>query len=493
MKSEAHEFDTIIIGGGLAGLAIGLRRKAKKEKVLILEKNRVLGGKLTTLEWEGFKWDKGPSLFTSPELLDELFKNFEKNPRDYYDYQTVDETCRYFFNNKESFILYSDSKKRKEVLTNFFSAEEAENVEEYLNKAAKDYNGIGKLFIDQPKFKTLDFLKLKLVNKYPQLLSKKVLGTLNQFNESKFDNYQLINIFNRFGTYNGSNPYEMSGLYSMIAHLELNTGTHFPVGGMRTIIDALEKLATEEGLEIEKGAENIRVKPASKGYIVTYNDQQINTKNIVSAIDYQQFFREVLPDPGQIKSLSKRDFSSSAVVFYWALNRTFNKIGLHNILFGADYQKEFEEIFEQQIIPTDPTIYIHKSAAVEKGHAPENCENWFVMINTPPGIEPSTEQLAKLRNAVFGKITKHFSVNIKEHILKEFSWTKSGIEEDTGSLYGSLYGLSSNHKLAAFKRPGNSSKKYKNLFFCGGTVHPGGGIPLVLKSAKITDTLMNND
>lgn len=487
---DIKTYDTVVIGGGLSGIAAALRRRSHGDSVLLLEKNNRLGGKLDVKEWNGYRWDKGPSLFTLPHLVDELFELFGKQSSNYFKYKLHHENTRYVFNDGTRFTFYSEPEKRKKALAPFFSKEEIENVESYIRKISKTYNSLGDLFIARPKISLKSATNKELVKQYPQMLSRQMLNSLNRYNERKLRNPKLVQLFNRFGTYNGSNPYKMSGLYSMIPHLELNVGTFFPAGGMRAIIDSLERLSKEEEIDILLNEERITAKLDGPGYIVQTTQGEIRANNLICSIDHVNFYKNVLRDEALYKKHAEEERSSSAIVFYWAIKHHFEEIGLHNIFFSEDYAKEFKELFDLKKTPVEPTIYIHNSSAIEKNDAPEGCQNWFVMVHSPAGVEPTTDQMGAVKNLVIEKLKRLISIDITDHIIHEDHWTMASVEAITGSFKGALYGGAFNTKAASFKRHGNQNKKYKNLYFTGGSVHPGGGIPLVLKSAKIVDQLI---
>lgn len=491
--NELKTYDTIVIGGGASGIASALRRKAHGDSVLLLEKNNQLGGKLDFFEWKGYRWDKGPSLFTLPQLVDELFELFGKNSSDYFQYSKHYENTRYVFNDGTRFTFYEEAEKRKKELAKHFSAEEVERVEAYIRKIEDTYNSIGDLFIERPKLNVKEALKPEMIKQYPKIVSRQMLNSLNQYNERSLKNPKLVQLFNRFGTYNGSNPYKMSGLYSMIPHLELNIGTYFPKGGMRAIVNSLEKLAREEGVEIGLNEDAIKVHPNGQGYHVLLKGEEVYAKNVICAIDHVNFYKHILKDDQLLTKYKKEERSSSAIVFYWAVNKHFEDIGLHNILFSEDYANEFRELFNVKQTPSEPTIYIHNSSAVEPTDAPEGCQNWFVMVHTPAGVTVTDETMSRVRSFIFERLKERLDIDVEQHIDFEDYWNMQRVEQVTGSYQGALYGGAFNSKMASFKRHGNDSKKYKNLYFAGGSVHPGGGIPLVLKSAKIVDQLMEKN
>ena len=215
---------------------------------------------------------------------------------------------------------------------------------------------------------------------------------------------------------------------------------------------------------------------------------------IVSNADVSMTYGKLLGDQNSrpAKRYARLEKSSSAIVFYWGISREFPELEIHNVLFSDDYKEEFNDIFTKKIVPYDPTVYIYISSKFNKDDAPEGYENWFVMINVPADSNRDWNDLVtKAREKVVSKISTLLKINIEEYISFEEHLTPDGIAEATGSSNGSLYGISSNNKMAAFMRQQNRSRQYKGLYFCGGSAHPGGGIPLVVLSAKITADLIN--
>lgn len=188
----------------------------------------------------------------------------------------------------------------------------------------------------------------------------------------------------------------------------------------------------------------------------------------------------------------QQERSSSGIIFYWGINKSFNELDLHNILFSDNYKEEFNHIFNKKSVYSDPTVYINITSKLNKSDAPTNAENWFVMINVPSNENQNWELLINdARKIIIDKINRVIETDIEKHIVEEDYLDPRRIEIRTSSSGGALYGSSSNSRNAAFFRHPNFSE-YKNLFFVGGSVHPGGGIPLCLNSAKIACELVNN-
>ena len=222
------------------------------------------------------------------------------------------------------------------------------------------------------------------------------------------------------------------------------------------------------------------------------NNKLIESDVVVSNVDINYTYKKLLKQKFKHKSL-KNESSSSALIFYWGINGTYNELDLHNIFFSSDYKEEFNSIFEKNEIFHDPTVYVNISCKDVSRDAPKNSENWFVMINSPYNINQNWDkQIQKTRKNIINKLEKILGVEVGKNIVKEKIYSPINLEQNTNSYNGSLYGSSSNSIMSSFMRHPNFTRKIKNLFFCGGSVHPGGGIPLAILSSKIVSDLIES-
>lgn len=315
---------------------------------------------------------------------------------------------------------------------------------------------------------------------------------MNEKNSRTFSNPKTVQLFNRFATYNGSNPYKAPALINMISHLEFNLGAYLPKKGMHQITTHLVKLAEEANVTINYNATVEALEVGSNKRISSIKSNGVNYPFaiVASDVDIHVLYKNLLPKSFTPKKLIQQEKSSSAYVFYWGINKEFEALGLHNIMFSDDYKKEFDHLFSKQFPIDDPTIYINITSKYCKDDAPEGCENWFVMVNVPHNKSDSIDYAAAIRKNVIEKINNMLKTDIEKYIITESTLSPIDIENQTSSFGGSLYGNSSNNKFAAFLRHANFSSSIKNLFLVGGSVHPGGGIPLCLFSAKIASQLI---
>ncbi len=491
--------NVIIIGSGIAGLASAVRLALAGHKVTVYESNAYAGGKLSEFNQDGYRFDAGPSLFTLPNLVTELFALAGKNPSDYFEYTQLDKICNYFYEDGTTFTTYHDRAKFAKELTSKLNLNDTKPVFKYLDKAAKKYNLVAPLFIEQSLHKISNFLNFKTAKALLNLGVFEIGKTINKANEDAFKDDRLVQYFNRFATYNGSSPFRASGMLTMIPHLEHNIGTFFPKGGMIAITNSIYKLAVELGVtfNFNSKVQEIKVEGTKRNKKITgviVNNQFKAAELVISNADVHPTYTNLLKNETQPSKLLTQEKSSSALIFYWGINKQFAQLDLHNILFTDDYKTEFKHIFSYKSIYYDPTIYINITSKLKPDDAPAGCENWFVMINVPATTTQNWDAyIAQTRKQIISKINRLLKTNIQDHIVFEQQLDPVTIESRTSSFGGSLYGNASNNKYAAFLRHKNFSSDIKGLYFCGGSVHPGGGIPLCLNSAKIVAQLINNN
>jgi len=483
----------IVIGAGIAGLATALRLNKKAYQVDVFDANLHTGGKLDAKMIDGYRFDLGPSLFTMPELVDELFKLHDRNPADYFQYKRKEVLCNYFWEDATFFQAYAKSSDFVQQAAETFN-EPAENIKNYIQSTEEKYALTADLFLKKSLHKIKNYFSTSTLKAIQSMHKLHLNRSLDEVNQEFFSNPKLVQLFNRYATYNGSSPYQTPGIMSMIPHLEMNKGTYQPLGGMHEISQSLTRLAKELGIQFHLGKKVDQIHHDNKkvkGIQVGENFHAADL--IVSNADIYNSFGSLLPKAKQPTKNLKQEPSSSAMIFYWGISREFPQLDLHNILFSNNYQAEFDHLFDKKSLYDDLTVYINITSKDEPSDAPTGCENWFVMINAPADFGQDWDQMKKeAYQNIIKKINKALNIDIEPHIQEKFFWDPPRIEKATGSYRGSLYGSSSNNKMAAFFRHPNFSKQFNNLYFCGGSVHPGGGIPLCLLSAKIVDDLIEN-
>ncbi len=484
--------NAIVIGAGIGGLASALRLKHLGYSVTVFEKNDYAGGKLHAIEQDGYRFDLGPSLFTLPHLVEDLLRLFPKEKIN-FNYKSKETAFHYFWEDGTLFKASTDSSQFIKDASLIFK-EDKTLIKKYLSKSKSKYDLTKSLFLEKSLHKAATYLSLDTLK---AIINAPFLGLSNTLNDenSKFNNPKLTQLFNRYATYNGSSPYQTPGIMTMIPHLELGLGTYYPDGGMHRISQSLYELAQKVGVEFRfrESVTSIKNLENKVTGVVTKTDDY-DADLVVSNMDIVPTYRNLMKDVPAPEKTLKQERSSSALIFYWGIDREFPELDLHNILFSKDYEAEFKDIFENKTLYSDPTVYINITSKESKDDAPAGHENWFVMVNAPGDYGQDWEQLVKdTKQQIISKIKRCLQVDISKHITTEYILTPQGIEKNTSSYRGALYGAASNNKFAAFLRHPNFNGKIKNLYHVGGSVHPGGGIPLCLLSAQITADLIQKE
>ena len=479
----------IVTGSGIAGIATAIRLAVKGYQVSVFEANEYLGGKLTAFENSGYRFDSGPSLFTLPYLVDDLFKLANKNPKDYFNYQKIDTACHYFWEDGTTLLAHADKNQFENEVEKQLGVE-PNVLREKLNHAKLIHEKTGKIFMEKSLHKLSTWLTKDVLRALGNIFSYDIFNTMHGAN-LRLNNKKLVQLFDRYATYNGSSPYMAPGIMNVIPHLEHGIGTFLPVGGMHQITLSLVKLAEELEVKFQTNAKVEKVEIENgKAKSVLVNGKELQADLIVSNIDVVPTYRKLLPQLEAPEKTLQQERSSSALIFYWGIKKEFKQLGLHNILFSEDYKTEFDHLFKHYTLYNDPTVYINITSKYEKQDAPQGCENWFVMINAPSNKGQNWDEIIpEARKNILQKVSRILNQNIEELIEFEEILEPRTIESKTSSYQGALYGAASNNRYAAFLRHPNFHRKIENLFFVGGSVHPGGGIPLCLLSAKIVDDL----
>lgn len=480
----------IIIGSGIGGLSTAVRLKSKGFDVDVFEKNSFPGGKLSNIDVGKYRFNTGPSLFTMPHFVDELYELFNENPRDHFNYIKKDIMCKYFWDNGKKFVGYYDINKLTDECKLKFGVDR-NIILKYLEKSKKKYDLVENIFIKNSLHKLKNLISIDTLKALVKINTFQLFKTLNKVNEEELKNKYLVQVFNRFATYNGSSPYKTPGMMSAIQNAEKHYGSFIPVKGMGDITKSLYKLAKRHGVKFyfNREVDKIIIKN-KKACGVKINNKELFSEIVVTNSDVYNTYRNLLNEKRKIKAL-EQERSSSAFIFNWGVKKVFKELDLHNIFFSNNYKEEFDYIFNKKQLYSDPTVYINITCKDLPKDSPKGCENWYVMVNSPYDNNQNWEKIKdELKSSIVKKINKILSINIEEYIEEERIVTPQDIESSTNSYKGSLYGTSSNNIYSAFLRHPNFSPKITNLYFCGGSVHPGGGIPLCIMSGKIISEIV---
>jgi phytoene desaturase len=357
------------------------------------------------------------------------------------------------------------------------------------------YQIISELFLENSLHQASTWLSKKAWNGYLNIPQLGMFSTMHHAHKNRFKNAKTVQLFDRYATYNGSDPYQTPATLSIIPHLEYNIGAFFPSGGMIAITQSLYQLAIDLGVQFHFNEKVNRILCENKQAVGLETAQGEYPFDILASnMDIRPSYQQLLLDQIQPKRLLQQEKSSSGIIFYWGMSKQWAELGVHNIFFSEQYQAEFKALFTDKTLSDDPTVYLHISSKVAPEDAPLGGENWFILINAPANEGQNWDELLRLtRERIIQKISRALGEDISSYIVVEDYLDPRRIEERTSSSGGALYGNASNNRFAAFLRHPNYRSAIKNLYWIGGSVHPGGGIPLCLSSAKIAAKLFQEN
>jgi diapolycopene oxygenase len=476
----------VIIGAGLGGLSAAISLANKGFAVKVFEKNSHVGGKLLSIESGSYTFDFGPNTITMPHVFQAVIAKTGANPDDYFSFVKLDVHTRNHFSDGSSFEMSSNQEAIIEQLKQL-DPFAAKRFPAYLKETKRIYDLANQHFFYRNFTSWKDYLAPNLTKAFMQV---RPLQSLDQFHRNYFQNEQVLKAFNRYATYIGSSPYLTPATFSLISHLELEDGVYFAKGGNHTIATGLAKRAKELGVEfhLNTGVKKILATKNKATAIFLENGQQMKADYIVANGDLISSYQNLIAEEDRRhftnKKIAKVEPSISAFVILVGLKRRLPNLIHHQVYFSDEYETEFQDIFRDGRYSDDPTIYICNSSHTDETRSPDG-NNLFILVNAPALENDGSLQIDPelYKQRIYAILDKK-GLALKDDIVFEEVITPLNIQQRFSAFRGALYGLASNGLLNSFLRPANRSKDIKNLYFCGGSTHPGGGSPMVVISGQ---------
>ncbi len=523
-----HAQRIVIIGAGIGGLSAAIRLAAKGYSVQILEQQPRIGGKLNQISMQGFTFDTGPSLITMPYVLHDLFQSTQRRLEDYLELVPLDITCRYFYRDGLVLQTWRDRERLIEEFNRLHPAD-GEALRRFLAYAEKIFQAAAYPFLYHSLGSPLDVMgtftryvlkghpstpfdeamsdtgtATTMLTRLQAVLAALSPATLDRTVRHYFTDEHLRQLFDRYATYNGSSPYQVAAVYSIIPYVELASGGWYLQGGVYTLAQALGKVAQELGVSIQTDCrvQRILVERGEARGVVVEDGHIVRSDVVIANSDVVTTHRDLLSPTVRserlVRRLERLEPSCSGFVLMLGVDKQYTELAHHNIFFSVDYRAEFDDLFVRHVPQRNPTVYICASSRSDPTQAPAGHENLFVLVNAPYLTEGSDWQrdASAYRERILDVLADYTQGglgDLRKHIVCEAVLTPEDFQKKYGANQGSIYGLSSNQRMAPFTRPSNRSQEVRNLYFVGGSTHPGGGVPLVMLSGKIVAELVEND
>lgn len=483
-----------IVGAGLGGISTAVRLAGMGHRVTLLEKNATPGGKMNFVEAEGFRFDTGPSLVTLPGVIADTFRAAGRRVEDYLTLKPAEPICRYRFADGTRLDVSSNLPRLVSEVGNLAPGE-VTGLFRFLAYSRTLFERAGPVFLLRERPRLRDLFARRALDALRIDAHLSMDRVIRRF----FKDERMRQLFGRYATYNGSSPFKAPATLSMIPYIELAGGGWYIEGGLYRLVEALMEVARELGVNFQPDCDvaEILVQPrmAMRSARVTgvrfAGGGTLFADDVVVNADPMYAYPALVPEPFRDRSLVRRmeglEPSCSGFVMLLGVKGDYPQLSHHNIFFSKDYKGEFDHIFERGEPAPDPTIYVACTSKSDPTQAPPGHSNLFVLVNAP-ALTPESDWRARqgeYRDLILSRLEAEGLPGLRERIVYEQVITPLDFQEKYRAWRGSIYGLSSNSRRTAFMRPPNRAPGLPNLFFVGGSVHPGGGIPLVLLSARL--------
>jgi phytoene desaturase len=487
----------VIIGGGLAGLAASVELARRGVEVTLVEKNRHLGGKMNVLERDGFTFDMGPTILTLPEVIRGVIERAGRRVEDYIEFIELDPQWRCVYEDGTVLDLRPGVDAMSRALEEQFpgtgSGEGYRRFLEFsrrmrrLSEQVFFYKDVGAIPDVMRQTKAFDPSLLR------DVLGMRLHSTVGSTAHRMITEPHVRQMVEHFLQYVGSSPFLAPAILSLIASVQADEGCWYARGGTRQVARGLARLGEELGVEHITGVGVSSVMHDGRRALgVALEDgRSVKADVVVSNCDVQRTLRDLVKAPGARdaqRSIARQyEPACSGVVLYLGLDRQYEMLAHHNFFFSTDSQREFGQIYREGVPTDDPTLYICAPSRSEPDQAPGGGEALYVLIHTPwrradQRWEGEGGLFGWYRRLVLEKMERMGLEDLQRHIVTEGSLTPDTIESMYNAEGGAIYGLASHGRLKGGFKPRNRSRTLEGLYFAGGSVNPGPGVPMVVMS-----------
>ncbi len=485
----------VVIGSGFGGLAVAVRLQARGHSVTLVDKRDKPGGRAYVYKQDGFTFDGGPTVITAPWMIRDLFELAGRDPDDYVRLVPVDPFYRIFFDDGTSFD-YSGDTERMTAQIRVLRPDDVDGYLEFVRRSERIFaKGFTEL-ADKPFLTPWDMIKI-----VPDMARLQSYRSVYGFVSSLVRDPKLRQVLSFHPLLVGGNPFQTTSIYTLIHYLERQWGVWFAQGGTGAIVDALTRLFEELGGTVRLSAEvgAITLERGRATGVRLRDGTELPADAVVSNGDVAHTYHQLLPAAARHKytdgKLRRMRYSMSLVVIYFGTDRPYRDEGIlshHNIILGPRYGELLHDIFTRKTLADDFSLYLHMPTITDPSLAPPGCDSFYVLSPVPHlgGATNWAEQAKPYRDAIMGALEKRFLPDLSRHIVTERMIDPRHFRDTLNSYRGSAFSVEPILTQSAYFRPHNRSEDVPNLYFVGAGTHPGAGLPGVLSSAKIVDTLI---
>lgn len=482
----------IVIGSGFGGLAAAVRLGARGYRVTVLEKLDQPGGRAYVHRQDGFSFDAGPTVITAPFLLEELWALAGRRLEDDIDLRPVTPFYRVVFPDGARFDYTGDAEAmRREVAS--FSPDDVAGYEAFIQKSQDIFRVGFERLAHVPFSSPLDMARI-----VPDMMRLESFRTVYGLVARHVKDERLRQVMSFHPLLVGGNPFSTTSIYTLIAYLERKWGVHFPIGGTGALIRGLVALVDQLGgrVLLDREVARIRVEHGRATGVELAGGEVMRADVVVSNGDaawtYRHLIDEAYRPSWSNRRIERSRFSMGLFVWYFGTDRKYDDVAHHTILLGPRYRALLDDIFSRKILADDFSLYLHRPTATDLSLAPPGCDGFYVLSPVPNLASQTdwTRRAEPYRKAIERALEKTLLPGLSSAIVTSRVTTPLDFQDRLLSFRGAAFSFEPVLTQSAYFRPHNQSEDIQNLFLVGAGTHPGAGLPGVLSSARVLDTIV---
>jgi phytoene desaturase len=482
----------LIIGSGFGGLAAAIRLGARGYRVTVVEKLDAPGGRASVFRQNGFTFDAGPTIVTAPFLFEDLWRLCGRELSDDVDLRPLSPFYRVRFDDGETINCSADPKAMRDEVARL-SPKDVEGYERFMSLAEEIY-AVGFERLGHVPFTSWAAMARVL----PDLIRLKSYRSIYGLVAQHVRDPRIRFVLSFHSLFVGGNPFSVTSIYGLISFLERRWGVHFPMGGMGKLVEGLTRLIETQGGKLRYGAEveEILVDDRAATGVRLTSGEVIKSDIVVSNADSAWTYRHLVPSGARRRwsnyKIDRARYSMGLFVWYFGTSRRYPDIPHHTILLGPRYRELLQDIFQKKRLADDMSLYLHRPTATDPSLAPEGCDAFYV-LSPVPHLTGDIDWRTKseiYRQAVAARLDEIALPGFRDHVVTSRVMTPLDFQDQLLSYKGAGFGLEPLLTQSAWFRPQNRSEDVRNLYLVGAGTHPGAGVPGVLSSARILDTVV---
>ncbi len=489
---SVHDPQAIVVGSGFGGLATAVRLGAKGYRVTVLERLDRPGGRARVLKQDGFTFDAGPTIITGPDLLKELWELAGKRFEDHIDLRLLNPFYYVRFEDGSAFRYSGDTEAMRAEVSRF-NPRDVTNYDRFMERCRVAYER-GYIKLGNRSYDSI----LEMVRFIPDIFAMRGHRSVYSVVSEMFEDPRLRKVFSLHPLLIGGNPLKTTAVYILINYLEKAHGVHFPMGGTGALIKGLVDLVEGAGNRVRYNAEvsEICVKDGRATGVRLAGGEVLSAELVVSNADSAWTYKYLATDKRRARwtdsKLDRAQYSNGLFLWYFGTDKRYEDVPHHMIMLGDRYRGLLHDIFDRKVLSPDFSLYLHRPTATDRSLAPDGCDTFYALVPVPnlDGDTNWAERAEDFRKSVEQYLSATVLPNLAQHVVTSSMMTPIDFQSDYLSYKGAGFGMEPILLQSAGFRPRNKSEHIDRLYLVGASTHPGAGIPGVLTSARVLDSVM---